>query len=108
MRKIVIKMKNLQILVALRDIFDQKGFKVIDFGEYFELIYEDSIISDKTLTALTIPRAMYFVVAGRMTSSEPHLFGGASFVALSGMTVKFISSGARNTPFVSLTTRSMP
>ncbi|MDR1218691.1 MAG: DUF6430 domain-containing protein [Treponema sp.] len=42
------------MLVALRDILDQKGFKVIAFGEYFELIYENSIISDKTLNGIFI------------------------------------------------------
>ncbi|PZM66934.1 macro domain-containing protein [Paenibacillus dendritiformis] len=47
--KVELSVNNSTLVVKIGDIFEEEGFKVIGFNEYFDTIVDNKIISEKTL-----------------------------------------------------------
>jgi len=52
--RISLKINESKVNIYYGDIFEQKGFKVIPFNEYFDTIVDDEIISRKSLNGIYI------------------------------------------------------
>lgn len=55
-RNIVINVNNSTMEIALGDIFEEEGFKIIPFNEYFDTIVDDVIVLSETLNGKYINR----------------------------------------------------
>ncbi|MBT2700440.1 hypothetical protein J7E79_24185 [Bacillus sp. ISL-40] len=49
---------NSKVIIKIGDIFDEEGFKVIAFNEYFDTIVDNKIISENTLNGIYIKKVV--------------------------------------------------
>lgn len=54
MTKVELSIDNSKVIVKIGDLFEERGFKVIGFNEYFDTIVEHNIISEHSLNGIYI------------------------------------------------------
>ncbi len=52
----IFNINNTKVTIKCGDLFEQAGYKVISFNEYFDTLVDDNIISHKTLNGIFIDK----------------------------------------------------